>query len=235
MRPSRKWERRIFPDLGVGGCLLDGSFGLLTDNLKKRGFCRPRRHVPALSQPPGSAYTVGEGGEKQMNHCMNRWNDRPEGRCGCGCGNTDNGSLCVGTSGNRDTGAPLVTDLAGAAERNGNYRKAIWTGDNLQVTLMSLNPCEDIGLEMHADTDQLLYVVSGEGTVQMGRCQNQLCPCRASAGTGIFVPAGTWHNLTNTGTTPLKLFSVYAPPEHPRGIVEETKPCAVRRRCGCRS
>ena len=71
------------------------------------------------------AYTVGEGGEKEMNmgNCMNRWNDRSQGRCGCGCGNSNAGTLCVGTSGNRDTGAPLVTDLAGATERNGNFRK----------------------------------------------------------------------------------------------------------------
>ena len=204
---------------------------------RKPDFYLSRGHGFMMSEFSFPAYTVGEGGEKEMNmgNCMNRWNDRSQGRCGCGCGNSNAGTLCVGTSGNRDTGAPLVTDLAGATERNGNFRKVFWTVENLQVTLMSLNPGEDIGLERHEDTDQLLFVTSGDGIVQTGNCRNNLCQCRASAGTGIFVPAGTWHNLTNTGTTPLKLFSVYAPPEHPRGLVEETKPCAARRRCGCRS
>lgn len=172
-----------------------------------------------------------------MRNCMNQWDDSENQRrgCGCGCGNRNSGTLCVGTSGNRDTGDPLVIDLVGAAQRNENFRKAIFTGENLQVTLMSLKPGEDIGLEMHDDTDQLLVVIDGTGTVQMGRCQNNMRSCCVTEGSGIFVPAGTWHNLTNTGCTPLKLYSVYAPPEHPRGTVQETKPCAERRRCRCRS
>ena len=126
-----------------------------------------------------------------MRNCMNQWDDSENQRRGCGCGNRNSGTLCVGTSGSRDTGDPLVIDLVGAAQRNENFRKAIFTGENLQVTLMSLKPGEDIGLEMHDDTDQLLVVVDGTGTVQMGRCQNNMRSCCVTEGSGIFVPAGT--------------------------------------------
>lgn len=119
---------------------------------------------------------------------------------------------------------PFVTNLKQAAINNENFRTALWTGCNLQLTLMCIPPNSDIGLEIHPDVDQFLYIESGQGIVMMGKhkdCLNyQAC---ASVDTAIFVPAGTWHNLINTGCRPLKLFTIYAPPEHPWGTIHRTK------------
>lgn len=125
----------------------------------------------------------------------------------------------------RDTGPnPYVVNINRAAKQNNNYRLALWTGERLQVTLMSLNPREDIGLEVHPYHDQFLRIEQGNGTVQMGRSRNNLnIVKRVSKDSAIMIPAGTWHNLTNTGNSPLKLYSIYAPPEHPKGTVHKTK------------
>ena len=91
---------------------------------------------------------------------------------------------------------------------------ALWTGNHLQVTLMSLNPGEDIGLEMHPDVDQFLRIEQGQGITQMGKTRDNLNFKRnVYDNSAIPIPAGTWHNLTNTGNIPLKLYSIYAPPE----------------------
>lgn len=119
---------------------------------------------------------------------------------------------------------PYVTNVSKAAMQNKNYRTAIWTGCFVQMTLMCIPVCSDIGLEIHEDTDQIIRIEQGTGLVQMGYCKHQLdfqrnvCP-----GDTIFVPAGTWHNVKNTGKTPLKVSSIYAPPHHPAGTVEHCK------------
>ncbi|MCH1624533.1 cupin domain-containing protein [Fredinandcohnia quinoae] len=119
---------------------------------------------------------------------------------------------------------PFVVDINEAAEHNKTFRTAIWTGQHLQVTLMSLNPGEDIGLEIHPSTDQFLRIEEGHGIVRMGRRKNHLTfERKLSDDSAIMVPAGTWHNVINTGRTPLKLYSIYAPPHHPRGTVQVTK------------
>ncbi len=119
---------------------------------------------------------------------------------------------------------PFVLNIHQAATQNNTFRTAIWTGDNLQVTLMSIGVGEDIGLEVHPDVDQFLRIEEGQGLVQMGVNQNQLNYVRNVYGeSAIMVPAGVWHNLTNTGNVPLKLYTVYAPPEHPFGTVHRTK------------
>lgn len=93
---------------------------------------------------------------------------------------------------------------------------------------MSLNPGEDIGLEMHPDVDQFLRIEQGQGITQMGKNKNQLDFSRnVKDDSAIFVPAGTWHNLTNTGNIPLKLYSIYAPPNHPFGTIHPTKADAM--------
>lgn len=119
---------------------------------------------------------------------------------------------------------PHVFSAERAAMQNRNFRTAVWTGEHLQMTLMSIVPCGEIGLEIHPDTDQYLRIEQGNGVVQMGRCRQQLDfrknVCRGDA---IFVPAGTWHNLTNTGSGNLLVSSVYAPPNHPRGTIDRTK------------
>jgi mannose-6-phosphate isomerase-like protein (cupin superfamily) len=119
---------------------------------------------------------------------------------------------------------PFVADIGHAAVRNPNFRTALWTGANLQVTLMSIPAGGEIGLELHHDVDQLLCIASGAGLATMGRQKDQLTyRSRAAAGDVIIIPAQTWHNVVNTGSKPIKLFSVYAPPEHPHGTVHRTK------------
>lgn len=130
-------------------------------------------------------------------------------------------------------GDPLVVNIEEASKQNAAYRTAFWTGGHLQVTLMSLMPGEDIGLEVHPNTDQFLRIEEGEGLVQMGNSQNNLYfQQRVEEDYAILVPAGTWHNLTNTGNKPLKLYSIYAPPEHPFGTVHETKQAAISAEAG---
>ena len=112
-----------------------------------------------------------------------------------------------------------------AAGLNRNFRTAIWTGDDMQVTLMRIPAGGEIGVEIHRRTDQLLYVVGGTCAVAMGpdrRSMNYVR--RGECGWGILIPRRTWHNVMNTGDGPLILFSVYAPPAHPFGTVDATKP-----------
>lgn len=125
----------------------------------------------------------------------------------------------------RDYGPqPIALNIDEAASQNTAFRSAVWTGEHLQVTLMSLNPGEDIGLEMHPDVDQFLRIEDGRGRVQMGDNENNLdYEENVSEDYAIMIPAGSWHNLINIGNTPLKLYSIYAPPEHPRETVHETK------------
>lgn len=133
----------------------------------------------------------------------------------CGCFDYDHGPM------------PFVLDLDTASNQNRTYRTALWTGSHLQTTVMCIPACDEIGLEMHPDTDQFLYVTSGCGLVKMGTDAADLCYCKqVRCGCGIFVPACTWHNVVNIGNCPLKLFAVYAPPHHPHGTVQETKTMA---------
>jgi mannose-6-phosphate isomerase-like protein (cupin superfamily) len=123
---------------------------------------------------------------------------------------------------------PFVVNINEATKQNNTYRTALWTGTHLQVTLMSLNVGEDIGLEMHSNVDQFLRIEQGQGIVQMGKSKDNLNFKRnVYDDFAIMIPAGTWHNLTNTGNIPLKLYSIYAPPNHPFGTVHVTKADAI--------
>ncbi|MCL2387213.1 MAG: cupin domain-containing protein [Defluviitaleaceae bacterium] len=125
--------------------------------------------------------------------------------------------------------APFVVNIESATLDNNQYRQALWTGRNLQLTLMTIPPGSDIGLEMHHDTDQFLRLEEGQGLVQMGDSQKHLNYRQTVfKDSAIFVPAGTWHNITNVGTGPMKLYSIYAPPHHPHGTVHPTKAIAER-------
>ena len=122
---------------------------------------------------------------------------------------------------------PFVVDISKATIHNGNYRAALWTGSHLQLTLMSIPVGEDIGLEVHPGVDQFLRIEEGQGLVQMGDRQDNLSfKHPAFNDYAVFVPAGTWHNVTNTGNVPLKLYSIYAPPNHPKGTLHQTKAIA---------
>ncbi|OKO89062.1 Mannose-6-phosphate isomerase [Geobacillus proteiniphilus] len=121
-------------------------------------------------------------------------------------------------------GKPFVVNIERAAEQNQNFRTALWTGKHLQVTLMSIEVGGDIGLEVHPNVDQFIRIEQGQGLVQMGERKDRLdFERRVSEGDAIMIPAGTWHNVTNIGHVPLKLYSIYAPPEHPFGTVHRTK------------
>lgn len=123
---------------------------------------------------------------------------------------------------------PFVVDIRSITRQNNTFRTALWTGKHLQLTLMSIGVGGDIGLEAHPHTDQFIRIEEGHGLVQMGDSQHQLdFEAGAYPGYAIFIPAGKWHNLTNTGHTPIKLYSIYAPPEHPYGTVHETKEIAL--------
>ncbi|TWI60042.1 cupin domain-containing protein [Halalkalibacter nanhaiisediminis] len=129
----------------------------------------------------------------------------------------------------RDYGSqPFVVNINEATKQNNTYRTALWTGSHLQVTLMSINVGEDIGLEIHPTVDQFLRIEEGQGLVQMGDRKDRLdFEANVYDDYAIMVPAGTWHNVTNTGNKPLKLYSIYAPPEHPFGTVHKTKAMAM--------
>ncbi|MGG0721455.1 cupin domain-containing protein [Bacillus mycoides] len=123
---------------------------------------------------------------------------------------------------------PFVININEAAKQNNTYRTALWTGKHLQVTLMSINVGEDIGLEIHPNVDQFLRIEQGQGIVQMGKSKDNLNFKRnAYDDFAIMIPAGTWHNVINTGNIPLKLYSIYAPPNHPFGTVHVTKTDAL--------
>jgi len=110
------------------------------------------------------------------------------------------------------------SNIAKMAEQNENFRKVLFTNKHSQVVLMSLNPGEDIGLETHEHNDQILYFVSGSGTAKVNGEDHAI-----SEGDVVDVPAGAEHNFSNTGDSPMKLFTVYAPPEHEAGTIHETK------------
>jgi mannose-6-phosphate isomerase-like protein (cupin superfamily) len=122
---------------------------------------------------------------------------------------------------------PFVVNIESVTERNNTFRTALWTGEHLQLTLMSINVGEDIGIEMHPNTDQFLRIEEGQGVVIMGDTQTKPnFQANVKDGYAIIIPAGKWHNVINTGRTPLKLYSIYAPPQHPFGTVHATKAIA---------
>lgn len=123
---------------------------------------------------------------------------------------------------------PFVININEATKQNNNYRTALWTGNHFQVTLMSLKAGEDIGLEIHPNVDQFLRIEQGQGIVQMGKRKDNLNFVRnVYDDSAIMIPAGTWHNVTNKGNIPLKIYSIYAPPQHPFGTVHVTKADAL--------
>jgi len=123
---------------------------------------------------------------------------------------------------------PFVLNINQATKQNNTYRTSIWTGKNLQVTLMSINVGDDIGLEVHPTTDQFIRIEEGQGLVQMGDNKDKLdFQEMAYDDYAIMIPAGKWHNVINMGNKPLKIYAIYAPPEHPYGTVHETKAIAL--------
>jgi mannose-6-phosphate isomerase-like protein (cupin superfamily) len=124
---------------------------------------------------------------------------------------------------------PHAFDIESETRRNDTYRTVAWTGKYLQVTLMSIPPGESIGLETHPETDQFLRLDSGRGRCVMGPAQDDLTFTQdVSDGWSIQVPAGTWHDVINTGDEPMRLYAVYAPVHHAQGVVQQTAADAER-------
>jgi mannose-6-phosphate isomerase-like protein (cupin superfamily) len=109
-------------------------------------------------------------------------------------------------------------DALRLAQTNDDFRRVLFTTDRSQLVLMTLKPGEEIGEEVHEDIDQVLAFVAGTGEAVIEGARSNV-----SAGSLVVVPGGTRHNFINTGQTPLRLVTVYTPPEHPDGTVHHTK------------
>ena len=118
----------------------------------------------------------------------------------------------------------FFSEIEKETEQNNYFRKVIFTGKNLQVVLMSLKVGEEIGDEVHPEVDQFFRIEEGEARFVLNEKDEQIC----KAGDAAVVPAGTYHNvINNSKTEPLKLYTVYAPPNHPDGTINKTKADAL--------
>ena len=111
-----------------------------------------------------------------------------------------------------------VDDIEEATERNENFRQVLYTGAHLQLVLMTLQPGEEIGEETHDDRDQFFRFEEGEGEVMIDGVTHEV-----ESDFAVIVPAGARHNVINTGDEPLKLYTLYGPPEHRDGVIHGTK------------
>jgi mannose-6-phosphate isomerase-like protein (cupin superfamily) len=117
-----------------------------------------------------------------------------------------------------DTVKGFIGDIQGRTEENRNFRRVLYTGPHLQLVLMALLPGEEIGEEVHEDTDQFFRVEKGKGEVWIDGKKTKV-----ESDMAIVVPAGARHNIRNTGEKPLQLYTIYAPPHHADGTVQATK------------
>ena len=117
-----------------------------------------------------------------------------------------------------------VGNIEDLTEDNETFRTVLWTGAHSELTIMSIAPGDEIGLEVHPNNDQFLRIEEGQGQVKVGPAEENLTETYEVEGDWAFIiPAGTWHNVINTGDGPLKLYTVYSPPNHPDGTVHKTK------------
>lgn len=122
---------------------------------------------------------------------------------------------------------PEVLDLSAAAVNTPHYRTVEWTGRHLQLTLMRIAPGESVGAEVHPGTDQFLRVEAGRGEVRLGEAADALVEVtEVGPGWAACVPAGTWHDVVNTGGVALALYSIYAPVHHADSAVHPTRELA---------
>ncbi|MCW9054694.1 MAG: cupin domain-containing protein [Candidatus Pacebacteria bacterium] len=111
-----------------------------------------------------------------------------------------------------------ITNIEKDTLENTDYRRVLYTGKNSQLVLMNLQPGEEIGNELH-ELDQFIRFEQGSAKVILNNEDEH----EVSADFAVVIPAGTWHNVINTGDTELKLYTVYSPPEHKDGVVQRTK------------
>lgn len=110
-----------------------------------------------------------------------------------------------------------IDNIEKITKANKNFRRVLFTGPHSQLVVMSLKPGEEIGLETHSSVDQFFRVDAGEGEVIMNGESTHV-----TDGFAIVVPAGTEHNVINTGSQDLQLYTVYSPPNHPDGTIHAT-------------
>ncbi|MGV3027230.1 cupin domain-containing protein [Streptococcus hyovaginalis] len=123
---------------------------------------------------------------------------------------------------------PFVTNIEEETLANTNYRTALWTGELLQATLMSIPVGGDIGAEVHDENDQFLRVEQGRGRVIMGESEDKITlDTEVGPEFAIFIPKDTYHNVINIGDEDLKLYSIYGPAHHAHGTVHETQAIAI--------
>lgn len=119
-------------------------------------------------------------------------------------------------------------DIEGLASTNTNFREVLYTGEYSQLTIMSLAPGDDVGVERHRNIDQFVHVESGRGRLTLGPKRDHLEESHDLAkGWGAFIPAGAWHNIVNTGADDLRLYTVHSPALYAREVVYETKAEAI--------
>ena len=111
----------------------------------------------------------------------------------------------------------FVDNIEALTEQNDDFRRVLYTGHNLQLVLMTLQPGDEIGEEVHDDRDQFFRIEEGSGEIWIDGKANQV-----KADDGIIVPQGASHNVVNTGKEPLRLYTIYGPPEHIDGTVNAT-------------
>ncbi len=115
----------------------------------------------------------------------------------------------------------FVENIESLAVKNTDFRQVLFTAKHLQLVVMSLKPKEEIGAEIHKDVDQFFRVEEGTGKVILNEVSTEVKP-----GFAIIVPAGTKHNVINTGRVTLKLYTIYSPPHHRDGVVHHTRTAA---------
>ena len=133
--------------------------------------------------------------------------------------------MCSKTENSKDLGPkPGIINIHQETLLNQNFRTAIWTGTYLQLTVMSIPVGGEIGIENHDDLDQFIRAESGCAYVYMGKTKKEMkLVGKVNPDYAIIIPAGTWHNIVNACPRPLKVYSVYAPPQHPFGTIHKTK------------
>lgn len=117
----------------------------------------------------------------------------------------------------------FVQNIERLTEDNNDFRRVLYTGANLQLVLMALPPGGEIGEEVHEDRDQFFRIEAGEGEVLIDGVVH-----RVRADDAVIVPQGARHNVRNPGSEPLKLYTIYGPPEHRDGVVHRTSADAKR-------
>jgi len=110
-----------------------------------------------------------------------------------------------------------VQNIESISVKNENFRQVLYTAKNCQLVIMALNPKEEIGMEVH-ELDQFFRVEEGIGEAVLDGIHKMI-----SAGFAVLVPAGTNHNIVNTGTVPMKLYTLYSPPNHRDGVIHKTR------------